>query len=112
MTLDYWRKVFSVNLEGPLRMSQCVLPIMREQGGGSIVNIGTMAAYSGGANICAYGSSKARAAQPHEEHGDGVGAVERPREHAVAGAVHERDDGGRRAGPHPDSSTSWPAARS
>jgi NAD(P)-dependent dehydrogenase (short-subunit alcohol dehydrogenase family) len=59
MTLDYWRKVFSVNVEGPLRMSQCVLPTMREQGRGSIVNIGTMAAYSGGANICAYGSSKA-----------------------------------------------------
>jgi NAD(P)-dependent dehydrogenase (short-subunit alcohol dehydrogenase family) len=59
MTLDYWHKVFSVNLEGPLRVSQCVLPAMRSQGGGSIVNIGTMAAYSGGANICAYGSSKA-----------------------------------------------------
>ena len=59
MTLEYWRKVFSVNLEGPLRMSQCVAPIMRDQGGGSIVNIGTMAAYSGGASICAYGSSKA-----------------------------------------------------
>ena len=59
MTLDYWRKVFSVNLEGPLRTSQCVLPTMREQGGGSIVNIGTMAVYSGGASICAYGSSKA-----------------------------------------------------
>jgi NAD(P)-dependent dehydrogenase (short-subunit alcohol dehydrogenase family) len=59
MTLDYWRKVFSVNVEGPLRTSQCVFPIMRDQGGGSIVNIGTMAAYSGGANICAYGSSKA-----------------------------------------------------
>jgi NAD(P)-dependent dehydrogenase (short-subunit alcohol dehydrogenase family) len=58
MTLEYWRKVFSVNLEGPLRTSQCVLPIMRDQGGGSIVNIGTMAAYSGGGNICAYGSSK------------------------------------------------------
>ena len=58
MTLDYWRKVFSVNLEGPLRLSQSVLPIMRDQGGGSIVNIGTMAAYSGGGNICAYGSSK------------------------------------------------------
>ena len=28
---------------------------MRDQGGGSIVNIGTMAAYSGGASICAYG---------------------------------------------------------
>jgi NAD(P)-dependent dehydrogenase (short-subunit alcohol dehydrogenase family) len=59
MTLDYWRKLFSVNLEGPLRTSQCVAPFMRDQGGGSIVNIGTMAAYSGGATICAYGASKA-----------------------------------------------------
>ena len=59
MTLDYWRKLFAVNVEGPLRMSQCVLPTMREQGGGSIVNIATMAAYSGGASICAYGASKA-----------------------------------------------------
>ncbi|MEZ5165035.1 MAG: SDR family oxidoreductase [Acidimicrobiales bacterium] len=59
MTLEYWRKVFSVNLEGPLRTSQLVAPIMRDQGGGSIVNIGTMAAYSGGGNICAYGASKA-----------------------------------------------------
>ena len=58
MTLEYWRKVFSVNLEGPLRTSQCVFPIMKDQGGGSIVNIGTMAAYSGGGTICAYGSSK------------------------------------------------------
>ena len=58
MTLEYWRKVFSVNLEGPLRTSQCVFPIMREQGGGSIVNIGTMAAYSGGGAVSAYGSSK------------------------------------------------------
>ena len=59
MTLDYWRKVFSVNVEGPLRLAQSVFPIMRDGGGGSIVNIGTMAAYSGGANICAYGASKA-----------------------------------------------------
>ena len=75
-TLEFWRKVFSVNLEGPLRMSQQVAPIMRDQGGGSIVNIGTMAAYSGGGSICAYGASKGGAAQPHEEHGAGVGAVE------------------------------------
>jgi NAD(P)-dependent dehydrogenase (short-subunit alcohol dehydrogenase family) len=59
MTLDFWHKIFSVNLEGPLRMSQCVAPVMRDGGGGSIVNIGTMAAYSGGATICAYGASKA-----------------------------------------------------
>ncbi len=59
MTLDYWRKVFSVNLEGPLRMAQQVAPLMRDSGGGSIVNIATMAAYSGGPIICAYGASKA-----------------------------------------------------
>lgn len=58
MTLDYWRKVFAVNLEGPLRMSQCVFPHMQAQGGGSIVHIGTMAAYSGGGAVCAYGASK------------------------------------------------------
>jgi NAD(P)-dependent dehydrogenase (short-subunit alcohol dehydrogenase family) len=59
MTLEFWRKVFSVNLEGPLRISQCVHPVMRAQGGGSIVHIGTMAAYSGGGTVCAYGASKA-----------------------------------------------------
>ncbi len=57
-TLEFWRKVFSVNLEGPLRMSQQIAPIMRDQGGGSIVNIGTMAAYSGGGSINAYAASK------------------------------------------------------
>jgi gluconate 5-dehydrogenase len=59
MTLEFWRKVFAVNLEGPLRMSQCVAPVMRDQGGGSIVNIATMGAYSGGSTVCAYGASKA-----------------------------------------------------
>ncbi|MBU6329682.1 MAG: glucose 1-dehydrogenase [Acidobacteria bacterium] len=59
MSIEYWRKVFNVNLEGPLRMAQQVAPVMRDNGGGSIINIVTMAAYSGGSNVCAYGSSKA-----------------------------------------------------
>lgn len=59
MPYDYWRKVFSVNLDGPLRTSQLVAPIMRDSGGGSIVNIATMAAYSGGPIVAAYGASKA-----------------------------------------------------
>ncbi len=59
MDLAFWRKVFSVNVEGPLRLGQLVAPFMRDQGGGSIINIATMAAYSGGARICAYGASKA-----------------------------------------------------
>jgi NAD(P)-dependent dehydrogenase (short-subunit alcohol dehydrogenase family) len=60
MPLDFWRKVFSVNLDGPLRLGQLVAPIMRDNGGGSIVNIATMGAYSGGGNgNAAYGASKA-----------------------------------------------------
>jgi NAD(P)-dependent dehydrogenase (short-subunit alcohol dehydrogenase family) len=59
MELAVWRKIFNVNLEGPLRMAQCVAPIMREQGGGSIVNIASMGAYSGGPGVCAYAASKA-----------------------------------------------------
>jgi NAD(P)-dependent dehydrogenase (short-subunit alcohol dehydrogenase family) len=59
MTQDLWRKIFAVNLEGPLRMSQCVAPVMRDAGGGSIVNIGTMAAYHAGPAVSAYGASKA-----------------------------------------------------
>jgi NAD(P)-dependent dehydrogenase (short-subunit alcohol dehydrogenase family) len=59
MPLELWRKVFSVNLEGPLRLSQLVAPIMRDNGGGSIVNVATMGAYGGGAGVGAYGPSKA-----------------------------------------------------
>jgi len=59
ITRDVWQKIFSVNVEGPLRMAQCVAPRMREHGGGSIVNIASMAAYSGGPGVCAYGASKA-----------------------------------------------------
>jgi NAD(P)-dependent dehydrogenase (short-subunit alcohol dehydrogenase family) len=59
MERDIWRKIFNVNVEGPLRMSQCVVPAMRGQGGGSIINIGSMAGYLPGPLVCAYGASKA-----------------------------------------------------
>ncbi len=55
----YWHKVLSVNLDGPLRMSQCVYPVMAAGGGGSIVNISSMAAYNAGFGQAAYGASKA-----------------------------------------------------
>jgi NAD(P)-dependent dehydrogenase (short-subunit alcohol dehydrogenase family) len=51
--------VSEVNLEGPLRLSQCVAPVMCDGGGGSIINIGSMAAYHAGSAVSAYGASKA-----------------------------------------------------
>ncbi|MBB3604134.1 gluconate 5-dehydrogenase [Mycolicibacterium sp. BK556] len=59
VTLELWRKVFSVNLEGVLRMSQCVAPVMRDGGGGTIINIGSTQGYDGSPEAVAYGASKA-----------------------------------------------------
>ena len=59
MTLEYWQKVLSVNLTGPLRMAQQVAAVMRPRGNGSIINIASFAAYQAGWGNSAYGASKA-----------------------------------------------------
>ena len=45
-TVDYLRKVLDVNVIGILIASRAVFPYMKEQGGGSIINIASIAAYS------------------------------------------------------------------
>jgi NAD(P)-dependent dehydrogenase (short-subunit alcohol dehydrogenase family) len=40
-------------------MSQCIAPVMRDGGGGSIVNIGSMEGYASTPISVAYGASKA-----------------------------------------------------
>ncbi|MEQ1439055.1 SDR family oxidoreductase [Fontimonas sp. SYSU GA230001] len=42
--LDSWNAVLGTNLLGTLKLTQCVLPQMKRQGGGAIVMINTMAA--------------------------------------------------------------------
>ena len=44
-SIEYLRKVLDVNLIGTLICSRAVLPSMRERGGGSIINISSVAAY-------------------------------------------------------------------
>ena len=56
---EFWRKVFEVNVEGPLRVAQTVAPVMRARGGGSVINIASMAAHMGTAELGAYSASKA-----------------------------------------------------
>jgi NAD(P)-dependent dehydrogenase (short-subunit alcohol dehydrogenase family) len=43
MTEERFREVFDVNLTGALNTIQAILPSMREQGGGTIVNINSIA---------------------------------------------------------------------
>jgi NAD(P)-dependent dehydrogenase (short-subunit alcohol dehydrogenase family) len=53
-----WDRIQAVNLRGPFVTSKLVFPIMRQQGGGNIVNIVSTAAKRAWANCAAYHSSK------------------------------------------------------
>lgn len=55
---DVWRRVLSVNLDGPMFTMRKAIPQMLSQGSGSIINIASTAAISGGAAGAAYTSSK------------------------------------------------------
>jgi 3-oxoacyl-[acyl-carrier protein] reductase len=60
MTLDDWRRVLDVNLNGTLHFCRAVLPTMIAQGGGKIVNMSSTTAKTGHRNAApAYGASKA-----------------------------------------------------
>ncbi|MBV9593067.1 MAG: SDR family oxidoreductase [Actinobacteria bacterium] len=58
MTEDYWDKVFSTNLKGPLRLSALIAPRMRESGGGSIINISSLGGNHGSPRNSHYSASK------------------------------------------------------
>ncbi|MEX2225632.1 MAG: SDR family NAD(P)-dependent oxidoreductase [Dehalococcoidia bacterium] len=54
-----FERIFSVNLEGPLLACKHAVPVMREQGAGSIINISSVASIAGMTNMVAYKTSKA-----------------------------------------------------
>lgn len=52
-------KMFAVNVTGPISLISAVLPLMRRQGGGAIVNVASGAAELGVEGLAAYAASKA-----------------------------------------------------
>jgi 3-oxoacyl-[acyl-carrier protein] reductase len=54
-----WRRIIEVNLLGTMQVTQAVLPIMVRQGGGRIVNLGSLAGKEGLAGIAAYSAASA-----------------------------------------------------
>lgn len=58
-TDEDWDLAFDLNVKSMFRVSQAVLPGMIEAGGGSIVNVSSIAAHKGLVNRFAYGASKA-----------------------------------------------------
>lgn len=58
VTLDDWRKLQAVNVEGVLLGCQHAIRAMKDTGGGSIVNMSSLAALMGMPVFCAYSASK------------------------------------------------------
>jgi NAD(P)-dependent dehydrogenase (short-subunit alcohol dehydrogenase family) len=60
MTVAHWRRTIGVNLDGPFLCSKAVIPVMKQRGGGRIINIASPAGKSMTVNGCAaYTSAKA-----------------------------------------------------
>ena len=59
ITSEYFDKLMSVNVKGPVRLAGLVAPRMGEAGGGSIINVTTVGAYHGGPNVGVYTAGKA-----------------------------------------------------
>ena len=59
MTPELWNKILHANTTAPFLCSRAVAPIMRQQGVGRIINIGSVAGFQPGGSSIAYAVSKA-----------------------------------------------------
>ncbi len=58
LSLEEWNQVMAVNLTSMFLCSKAVYPIMKKQGGGKIINIGSMTSLFGSAAVPVYATSK------------------------------------------------------
>lgn len=96
VTYEDWSRVLAVNLTGPFLCTQAAVPLMRDGGGGAIVNITSISGLRASTLRTAYGTSKAGLAHLTEQQavefaalGIRVNAVAPgPVDTAMAKAVH------------------------
>jgi NAD(P)-dependent dehydrogenase (short-subunit alcohol dehydrogenase family) len=58
MTVAQWDRIIGVNLRGPFLVARAVFPVMKQLGGGDIVNVASTAALRAWGNASAYHASK------------------------------------------------------
>ena len=96
VTFEDWSRVMAVNLSGPFLCAQAAAPMMRDHGGGAIVNITSISGLRASTLRTAYGTSKAglahltkQQAAELAQYGIRVNAVAPgPVDTAMAKAVH------------------------
>jgi len=59
VTYEDWQRVLAVNLTGPFLVTQASVPLMRDGGGGAVVNITSISGLRASTLRTAYGTSKA-----------------------------------------------------
>ena len=97
--VDEWRRIIDVNLSSLFICSKAVIPVMRAQGGGAIVNT------SSGAGVAAYGVALAYSAAKFRRAGSDSGSAaarrgrQHPRERGPARHDADADAGGLRHRP-------------
>jgi 3-oxoacyl-[acyl-carrier protein] reductase len=58
MTEEKWDDILAVNLKGPFFVCRAAIPVLRATGGGSIVNVASVAGIAGAGSSIAYAASK------------------------------------------------------
>lgn len=58
LTDEQWEQTFNINVRAVWQLSRAVLPHLRNVGGGSIINIGSVLSFVGARNRVAYSASK------------------------------------------------------
>lgn len=57
-TVDDWRQILDVNVMGPALVSKHAVPVMRENGGGAIVNLGSISSFIAQPEFVTYNTTK------------------------------------------------------
>lgn len=96
---DYalWREIMATNLDGPFMMTTRAAPHLAEDGGGAVVNIGSISGLRASILRTAYGTSKAALVHLTKQHAAELGEVgvrvnlvaPGPVETAMAAKVHD-----------------------
>lgn len=106
--VDDWGQAIDINLKGVFHGIHAALPVMRAQGGGTILTVGSGAAHAPQQGWSAYCASKAGAwmltrALDHEARGDGIRAISL----SPGTVATDMQDSIRKSGVNPVSQLDW-----